>query len=181
MRSNNNPSLHPPSLLRQRAVTLMELIASVAIMAILVVGALTLYSSANVGSQTTQVARDLTGLLSATKSLFSGQFDYSTSQLNSTLITAKAIPSSWPVSGSTIKHQLNGSVTITGKGVNGFSVALDTIPQGVCVKLLANVSNAGWDSVVVGTTTISTFPVSPITAATACSGTTNTITFHESP
>lgn len=179
MRTNNNFSLHPPSLMRQRAVTLMELIASVAIMAILVVGALALYGSANVSSQTTQVARDLTGVLSATKSLFSGQFDYSTASLNSTLITAKAIPSSWPVSGSTIKHQLNGAVTITGKGVNGFSVALDTIPQGVCVKLLPNVSNSGWDSVVVGTTTITTFPISPVTAAAACSGATNTITFNE--
>jgi len=170
-----------PKWIRQKAVTLMELIASVAIMAILVVGALTLYNSAQTGSNTTQLTRDLTGIMSSTKSLFAGQFNYGTATLNTTLIAAKSVPTSWTTSSGTITHQLNGTVTITGKGTAGFEVALTTIPQAVCVKLLANNSNTGWDSVVVGTTTISAFPISPITANNACAAGDNTITFKESP
>lgn len=164
---------------RQRGVTLMELIASVAIMAILVVGALTLYGSANSGSNTTQLLRDLTGVQAATKSLFAGQGDFGTVSLNSTLITAKAVPSSWSVSGSTIKHQLNGAVTVTGATSN-FTIQLDNVSSDICTKLLANSAN-GWASVKVGTAAaITSFPVSPVTAATSCAAATNTVTFTSS-
>lgn len=166
--------------IRQRGVTLMELIASVAIMAILVVGALTLYGSAQSGSNTTQLLRDLTGVSAATKSLFAGQGSYgSAAALNSTLIAAKAIPSSWTVSGSTINHQLNGVVTVAGNASgSAFTIQLDSIPQDVCVKLLSN-SSTGWSSIKVGTagTVRSTFPISPVTASGDCTGTTNSILF----
>lgn len=180
----NHSGIYKTGWARQRAVTLMELIASVAIMAILVVGALTLYGSAQTGSNTTQLTRDLTGVMSSTKSLFAGQFNYGTAVLNTTLIAARAIPSSWTVSGGTagtITHQMNGTVTVTGKGAAGFEVALTAIPQAICVKLLANNSNTGWDSIVVGSTTITTFPISPVTAATACAAGDNIITFKEAP
>lgn len=165
--------------IRQRAVTLMELIASVAIMAILVVGALTLYSSAQSGSNTTQLLRDLTGVSAATKSLFAGQGAFGTASLNTTLIAAKAIPSSWTVSGTagSITHQLNGAVTVTGNTSN-FRIQLDGIPQDVCVKLLSN-SSTGWSAVRIGTggTDTTSFPISPVSASTLCTGATNTIVF----
>lgn len=168
----------PLFVIRQRAVTLMELIASVAIMAILVVGALTLYSSAQSGSNTTQLLRDLTGVSAATKSLFAGQGSYgTTAALNATLIASKAIPSSWTVSGSTVTHQLNGNVTVTGNAAN-FTIQLDAIPQDVCVKLLSN-SSTGWSSVKVGAsgTAQTSFPISPVSASTLCSGATNSVYF----
>lgn len=164
---------------RQRGVTLMELIASVAIMAILVVGALTLYGSANSGSNTTQLLRDLTGVQAATKSLFAGQGDFGTVALNSTLVTAKAVPSSWSVSGSTIKHQLNGAVTVMG-ATGSFTIQLDSIPSDVCTKLLAN-SASGWSSVKIGTAgTAIPFPISPVDAATKCAAATNSVIFTSS-
>jgi prepilin-type N-terminal cleavage/methylation domain-containing protein len=170
----------PLFVIRQRAVTLMELIASVAIMAILVVGALTLYSSAQSGSNTTQLLRDLTGVSAATKSLFAGQGSYgTTAALNATLIAAKAIPSSWTVNTTTnaITHQLNGAVTVTGNAAN-FTIQLDAVPQDVCVKLLSN-SSTGWSKVKVGAagTEQTVFPISPVSASGLCTSATNSVYF----
>lgn len=162
--------------IRRRGVTLMELIASMAIMAILVVGALSMYSIAQSGSNSTQLLRNLNGVSASVKSLYSGQGGYGTASLNATLISAKVVPSDWSTSGTTITHQLNGTVTVTGL-TNYFTVAMTSIPSDVCVKLISN-SATGWSSVAVGTgAAITTFPVSPSTAVTNCSGTSNTITF----
>lgn len=160
---------------RERGVTLMELIAAVAVMAILVVGALTLYNAASTGSNSTQILRDVTGLQTATKSLYAGQSGYGTASLNDTLINFKAVPSNWSINGSTITHSLNGTATVTGAG-SQFTVALANLPKDVCIKLLSNAS-AGWASYVTdGDTTGSAFPVDPAKASTSCSKDENLVT-----
>lgn len=157
---------------RSRGVTLMELIAAVAVMAILVVGALTLYNAASTGSNSTQMLRDVTGLQTATKSLYAGQSGYGTASLNDTLINFKAVPTSWSVNGTAITHSLNGAVEVTGDSAV-FNVSLADLPKDVCIKLLSNAS-AGWSKYTVGSAT-GTFPVDPTSANTACSTDKNTV------
>jgi prepilin-type N-terminal cleavage/methylation domain-containing protein len=165
---------------RNKGVTLMELIAAIAVVAILVVGALTLYGAANNGTNSTQMQRDLTGVQASVKSLYAGQAGYGTSgdSLVGTLKQFGGLPSDWSAttSGSTttVSHQLNGNVTITSGGTN-FSVELTAVPPEVCTKIASNAA-AGWATVKIGSAS-NTVPVSTAAASAACGDTAQTMTF----
>lgn len=164
---------------RSAGVTLMELIAAIAVVAILVVGALTLYGAANNGTSATQMQRDLTGVQASVKSLYAGQAGYGASGTNLVPMLQQfgGLPSDWAMSGAgtsaALNHQLNGTVTIV-SGLTNFAVTLNDIPAEVCTKIAANAS-AGWASVAIGSGgSALTVPVSTSAASTACgaSGTT---------
>ena len=163
---------------RNKGVTLMELIAAIAVVAILVVGALTLYGAANNGTNSTQMQRDLTGVQASVKSLYAGQAGYGTSgtSLAGTLQQFGGLPSDWAATGTgtgtTVMHQLNGAVTIKSGGSN-FSVTLADVPAEVCTKIAANAA-AGWASVAVGSTTL-TVPASTADASAACGASGSTV------
>lgn len=157
---------------RQAGMTLMELIVALAIIAAVIVGALSLFGNAQSSQNSTQMLKDLTAVRSATQTVFMGQGGYGTASLNSTLITANKIPTTMSVSGSTINTANGGTLTITGNTQN-FTMALTNVPADECTSLLTN-SSTGWSSVKVGTSAaITTFPVSPAvaTAAAQCGGT----------
>lgn len=166
---------------RNKGVTLMELIAAIAVVAILVVGALTLYGAANNGTNSTQMQRDLTGVQASVKSLYAGQAGYGTSgdSLVGTLKQFGGLPSDWSVSGSgtslAVNHQLNGAVTITSGGTN-FAVELASIPPEVCTKIASNAA-AGWATVKIGSGSAMPVPVSTAAASAACGDTAQTMTF----
>ena len=166
---------------RNKGVTLMELIAAIAVVAILVVGALTLYGAANNGTNSTQMQRDLTGVQASVKSLYAGQAGYGTSgdSLVPTLQQFGGLPSDWSVTSSgstaTVNHQLNGAVTITSGNTN-FAVELASIPPEVCTKIASNAA-AGWATVKIGSGSALDVPVSTAAASTACGKTAQTMTF----
>lgn len=156
----------------QQGMTLMELIASLAIIATVIVGAVALYGNASSSSNAVGMTKDLMAVRSATQQLFQGQGGYGTASLNATLITANKIPGDLAVSGSTISTPLGGTLVVTGNTSN-FTLTTDNIPADVCTQLLTNLST-GWTSVKVGSSAaLTTFPVSPAiaTAAGQCGGT----------
>lgn len=158
--------------LKQRGMTLMELIASLAIMAVVIVGAVSLYGNANSSANTGTLVKDIMAVRSATQTLFQGQGGYGSASLNSTLITANKVPGDLSVSGTTISTPLGGTLTVTGNTTN-FTIATTNVPADVCTQLLTNL-NTGWTSVQVGTSTaLTAFPVTPAiaTAAAQCGGT----------
>lgn len=160
------------SMKHQAGMTLMELITALAIIAAVVVGALSLFGSANSSQNSTQMLKDLTAIRSAVQSLYMGQGGYGTASLNQTLITANKIPSTMTVSGSTINTALGGTLTVTGNTSN-FTMVITNLGADVCTSILTN-SSTGWSSVKVNTSpVITTFPVSPAvaTAAAQCGGT----------
>ncbi|MGS0741438.1 type 4 pilus major pilin [Glaciimonas sp. GG7] len=143
----------------QAGLTLMEMIAALGIMAIVVVGALALFNNANSSNTSTQALRDLISIRSSTQSLFIGQGGYGTASMNQALISSKKIPSTMTVSGSTINTVWGGTVTVTGNNTN-FTIAITNMNEDICTSLLSNAS-VGWQSAKVGSTVLSTFPISP--------------------
>jgi prepilin-type N-terminal cleavage/methylation domain-containing protein len=161
---------------RQAGVTLMELIASLAVMAVIVVGAVALYTSATTSEKTTSLNRDVLALQTATKTLYSGQGTYGAAgtNLNNVLVTAKKVPTSITVdttsNPNTLTHSANGTVNILSTGTS-FEVRLTNITPELCVPLMTGAS--GWASVKIGTTagggTARVPPVAPATASGDCS------------
>jgi prepilin-type N-terminal cleavage/methylation domain-containing protein len=144
---------------KQSGMTLMEMIASLSILAIVVVGALALFGGASSSQSSTAALRDLIAIRSGGQSLFIGQGSYGTTSMNQALITAKKVPSTMTVSGTTISTVWGGTVTVTGNTTN-FTIQMTALTADVCAALVSN-ATTGWSSVTIGSTVMSTFPISP--------------------
>jgi prepilin-type N-terminal cleavage/methylation domain-containing protein len=169
---------------RQSGMTLMEVISSLAIMAVVVVGALALYGSASSSQSATAFTQDLTSIRAGLKQLYSGQGTYGASgtNLNAVLKSAKRIPTTMSVDNSTppvITHSLNGTlVAAAGATAGQFTLTVTNIPTDVCTAIA--VSNSSWISLGAGAsgTTPIALPATPATAAAGCSTTNaNTMIF----
>jgi prepilin-type N-terminal cleavage/methylation domain-containing protein len=163
---------------RQAGLTLIETLVALAIFALVVGGAIALFSGASSSQTTTQMTSDLNALKASTKSLYFGQGGYGTASLGEVLINGKKVPSTFAITGTAparvINHSLNGTVAVTG-ATAAFTVTTTAIPTDVCIGLA---TMSGWDSVKVGTAAARVPPVSPATASTDCSAAaTQTIVF----
>lgn len=148
---------------RESGMTLIEILAALAIAAVVVVGALALYQSGSASNDATTMLQDVTAIRASTQELYDGQGGYGTGSLNSVLYTAGKIPSDMTYSGGTITTRLGGTLSVTGNTSN-FSVSITNVPSDICSQLLAE-SSDGWQSVAVnGGTPLTAFPISPATA-----------------
>ncbi|MBF4990972.1 type 4 pilus major pilin [Methylophilus sp. QUAN] len=156
----------------QAGVTLLELIISLTIMAVIIVGALKLNNSASSTNNSTQLTTDIASIRAAVKNMWSGQQSYGTSgtNLNTILVTAKRIPTSITVDTSAtpnvLTHQLNGTIVVASTGTS-FNVTVTNIPVDVCIPLVTGAQ--GWTSVQAGSAAArTTFPIPTATAAADC-------------
>lgn len=153
----------------QKGMTLMEVIASLGVLAVVVIGALALYNSADSSQKSNQMQVDFTSLRSAMKTLYSGQGSYGTSNVNDVLVTAKKVPATMTVDTTTtpdtINHSLNGTVNIAG-ATSTFTLTATNIPSDVCTNLMT--AGGGWVSVKAGSASARTPPIDPGTASTDC-------------
>lgn len=155
---------HRTSLARQRAVTIMELVAGIAITTILTVGAMTLYDIASMNSQSSQMIRNVVAVQSTTRSVWTGKSGYGTNPINPVLIKLNSVPSDWKVSGVNIIHQFNGEVDVHGSS-SIFTMTLEKLPPTVCAKVLGSLTS-NWASAKVGSSPeITNLPVAPHVAA----------------
>lgn len=157
---------------KQRGVTLMELIASLAVMGVIVAGAVALYNSASSSEASTTMTKDLNALQSATKQIYNGQGSYGASgaNLNNILVTANKIPTTISVNKTvnpnTLTHRNNGTITVAST-LTSFTITLTEIPVDVCIPLMTGAS--GWSSVKAGSAAARTsFPIPPATAEADC-------------
>ena len=165
----------------ESGVTLMEMIAALAIIAVIIVGSLALYTAATSSQASTQLVSDVTAVRAAVKQLYLGQGTYGTSDLSSTLVAAKRLPTTiksvttgtGATATTSLVHQSGSAITITGGGAT-FTVKVAGVSPDVCIPLVTNTE--GWSSMLVGDTSV-TPPASPATAATACGTAAKDITF----
>jgi prepilin-type N-terminal cleavage/methylation domain-containing protein len=150
---------------RHAGMTLIEVIVVLAIGALIIGGALSLYTSAGVSNSTNQFNRELTALRAATKTLYAGQGGYPVATLNTVLINAKKVPTSMTVVSPVINHSMNGTVTVAGATSN-FTITATAIPTEVCVGVVA--TSTGYTSIKVGTNAARTPPVTTAQASTDC-------------
>lgn len=169
-------SLANAALRRQRGASLLEVIAYLGVAAIIILGAIALLSSAFSGANTNRTATEVSTIRTGVKKLYMGQQASFSGITNSVLIAAKVFPSSLNINGTTtVYNPWGGAVTVTASTDNlSFILTYASVPKDVCINTVS--SSGDWNSISVGTTSM-TPPVSPATAVTACSGTTNTITW----
>lgn len=178
----------------QRGLTLIELIAGLAIMASVIVGALSLFNTTSISQKATQISTEIHGLRSAMSKLYSGMGTFGTANMNTMLVTAGKVPSTLrvtPGTPPTIAHGFGGNVTVTG-ATSFYYISLTGVPQDACVEILTG--SGTWDAVSHTTAptlaglTAATLPanhlansiapvVDPATAATACTGGNKTLYF----
>lgn len=170
---------------KQAGMTLMEIIAALAIIAAVVVGALALFNSAQSSNQSVSMLKDIIAIRAAVQQLYTGQGGYGAGTLiNPILINARKVPSDMvpnlPAAGN-ITTQLQGLLIVTSTALGtAFTISIANVPPDVCTQLLTNASS-GWATapmVTVAGTAIApaTYPIAPGVAATACAaGGTNKI------
>lgn len=163
---------------RQAGATLIEIMMVVALMAVITIGALTYFNSANESSKVQEATASLTALTSVIRNQFATQGSYEGLTAD---VAAKFgnVPESMLVrSGPTLRfknpwNQAAGAVTIVAdtEGVNtpndSFVVTFTGIPAATCTDLMTR-TYRHFDEAMVGTTTVST--VATITNACGTSG-----------
>lgn len=175
MKSKNpmSKTLSLQYLKRQAGMTLMEIIAALAIIAAVVVGALALFNSAQSSNNAVTMLKDIIAIRSAVQQLYSGQGGYTnqTNAINTQLHNAKKEPSDliWQQGESRFRTSWNGRLFVqaTTNNAPNFQIVLTQVPADVCVQLVASAAN-GWLNVNVAGTTYTTFPVTPTQASNSC-------------
>lgn len=166
---------------RKRGYSLVEIAAGLAVVAILILGALALVSVVNQSRLFTQASNELNVIQQAVRSLYSGQSNY-TGVASSTLITTKAVPAKM-VSGTSLRHAFSGQIDIAaasaaGGAGSGFQVTFRQIPSDVCVKMLtADLGRGLYSAGVSSQVGQDGLPFNPTTAAGQCSSNYNDISW----
>lgn len=136
---------------RQKGLTLIELIAGLAIVAAVVVGALSLFGTTSSAQKAMQMTTEIQGIRSAMGKLYSGTGTYGGSSgtatnLNSVLINAGKIPTTLKVSGTTISHGFGGDVNVMGAD-RFYYIAISGMPQEACMEVAGG--SGTWDAITV--------------------------------
>lgn len=161
---------------RQAGATLIEIMMVVALMAVITIGALTYFNSANESSKVQEATASLTALTSVIRNQFATQGSYEGLTAD---VAAKFgnVPESMLVrSGTTPRfknpwNQATGAVTIatatTNAANDSFTVTFVGIPPATCTDLMTR-TYRHFDEAKVGTTVVNT--VATITNACGTSG-----------
>jgi major structural subunit of bundle-forming pilus len=169
---------------RQRGLTLIEAATVLAILAFVVAGIMVLYTNADQSRKTTTTLSQLANVQQGVRSLYGSQATYE-NLTSAALANSESLPRSM-ISGTTIRHAFNGSVNVLaadagGGSSSGFSVEFTNIPKDPCVKMASADLGRGLYSVTAGGQTRSQAgtppPFDPATAITACSSSSNSITW----
>ncbi len=173
---------------KQKGLTLIELIAGLAIVAAVIAGALSLFNNANSGQKSGQIVTDSVAMRTAIRHLFSGTGNYSPAgSVNNVLAKSSKVPTNIRVDTSTnpvtFNHAFNGTITTTTAGTF-FYITYNNIPQDACINILT--SSSGWPRITVGATppagvtqpvaaNVLDTPINAVEAETACTSPTNNI------
>lgn len=164
---------------RQTGVSLIEVVAYLAIAGLVIAGALAMFTSASQSQLSNAIISDTQNIRAATRATYSGNYGATVGSLLQVLKNSAKIPSNWTVSGTTAT--VTGSVVASVSGnSNLFRISYGNVPRSVCIDLLLSLRGQRWINVVAanGTsaqtattaipTTTGTSDFTPATADTAC-------------
>jgi Tfp pilus assembly protein PilV len=166
---------------KQLGISVLEVVISLAVIGLIVAGAVGLGSGAFSSQSTVGMTQEVTSIRNNVKGLYSKSTSYGTASLNSQLIDTKAFPDYLKIdtTTSTVTNSFNGTISVTGASSN-FTIAYTLVPKDICVKHIAQAGSGGLQSVSVNGATALTVPVTPAQAQTACDTATNSITWTTS-
>jgi len=172
---------HLPIFKRQSGMTMMEIIAVMAIIVTVVVGTMSLFSVVQSNNSAVAVLKDIVAIRSAIQQSYIGQGEYNNNnaQVNEQLFDAKAALSSmtWK-NNKTLRTSWDGTVIFSAEGAKpqNFKIRLTAVPPNLCAQVVSS-ATSGWKSVQIGMKTYNTFPVSPTDASKDCGNGSKDITW----
>lgn len=163
----------------QRGASLLEAIAYLGIAAIVVIGAVALLNGAFSSAGTNELSEQVNAVQAGVKKLYMGQTAGYSTVSNSVLAAAGVFPSTVPVdaNGNAINNW-GGTVTVSSANSGTFDIAYTNVPSAVCINAVT--AGGSWTTIKVGSTTESTFPITPAQAQTDCGTTNASITWTSS-
>lgn len=172
---------------KQLGMTLMEIIAALAIIAAVIVGALSLFNSAQSSNQSVTMLKNIVAIRSAVQQLYLGQGTYlpaggGAAAMNQELNNSRKAPGDLVfINAATgFRTPWGGALSLApGAAVGGtnpnFTITLTLVPPDVCMQLVTNAST-GWALTTVGGAPVGSnaanaatpYPVTPARANAAC-------------
>jgi type II secretory pathway pseudopilin PulG len=155
---------------RQRGASLLEAIAYLGVAALVVLAAVSLLQNAFGSARANQTTEELTGLRTNIRKMYAGQ-PYTDASMLANLITAKAIPTTLPISGGALTNTWGGAVTLANTA-STFTITYKLVPEDVCMSVVSGAT--GWTQIDdgAGANAITTFPATTANAATLCKAST---------
>lgn len=139
---------------KQRGVTLLELTMAIGIIAIIVVGAIAFFNSANESNRSLTASRNISALAASIRNQYAAQGDYANIE-NLAVKLGNAFPRDMNGGpGDEIAHPWrNDGITVSPFTIlfadDAFSIQLDDVPQGACVDIGSKLFN-DFDDVDIG-------------------------------
>lgn len=162
---------------RQRGATLLEAVAYLGIAAIILIGAVALFSNAFQSARSNQLTEEVTAVENAVRNVYgrsSGGLAVNVSGGMAGLVAAKALPTTLTVDGQgNVTNDFGGTVTLALVGTNVAEVSFTQVPKAACMAALT--AGGDWTGVGVSSAPTTAPPLTTSAAATACAGTTNTV------
>jgi prepilin-type N-terminal cleavage/methylation domain-containing protein len=154
--------------IRQRGISLIEVLASIAIMALIIAGAVSLFSSAESSQRANNFLLDLTQVRTVVKKMYANQSDYGTADITNALRNSGMLPTRMVNRNNAIFYEITGgAVTVTGAGAT-FTVTFTNVPGSACNSVIGALQANTWSRVRMGTATAIDIPVNPATTAAQC-------------
>ncbi len=176
---------------RQRGFNLIEAAIVLGVVGLVIGGIWVAAAAVQENMRNGDASKGLIQIVQNVRNLYYGQTPTATATITTDLISANAIPANFISNSTTAINPWNGSVAvrITGASAAAYDqIQIDyvSVPKSSCIALTSQNTNistgTGLASIIIDATTggtdatITTFPLTPTTAAADC-GSTNTITW----
>lgn len=151
--TTNQEIIKPMPMLKQAGFTAIELLIGVGVIVVFIAFVLGVMGPIKNSLNTNTLVGQLTTFQSEIHGVYSGQQDGYTGISAAELIKSKAFPGDLNATTSTLTSSSAGKVTITSDDGAGttFSIQYDSVPSGVCNKIISKLTSAGgWNEVDVG-------------------------------
>ncbi|MDH0794619.1 type 4 pilus major pilin [Stenotrophomonas maltophilia] len=162
---------------RQQGATVLEIMAWMAIAALIIGGAIAGIASGWSSYKENKEGDHVTALIANTKKLQSvSGYGASGTNLVPSLIATNGVPGDMTVSGNTLTNRYGGTITVVSTGL-GYTVTSPGLPANACIAVAKSVSSAGGVTTKINSGSASTTPVDTVTATAACTSATNSLAF----
>ncbi|MCD0261558.1 MULTISPECIES: type 4 pilus major pilin [Xanthomonas] len=159
----------------QVGVSLVELVIGMVILGAIVIAILGVARGARGSSKVQTESQNYNALIECARNMKSaGTYGASGTNLLPAAINRQCIPTTMPVTGTTVSNQFGGAVTLVSTGT-GFIFSTAAIPTEVCGGIATDLSQSGAYSTKINGGTGITGPVSVAQADAGCSSEANTI------
>lgn len=125
----------------RKGIALVEVLLSLVILALVVGGAMWLFSQTGTSQKTTQFTQEVATIVQAVHQLYQGQPSYA--GLSSAIVAQSGLLAARYVNGSTVLSPFGATVNITNGGspgtsgvTNYFQIDMGTAPQAACARIV---------------------------------------------